>query len=283
MSPNLMQKEEITMRKIKRCIGILLVAVLFAGLLAGCYCTNLFKPDKTAYYGTWASVDNELYGDSPEIHYLIFDENGYWLVYIYYITMLNCMKGGLMPCDVDLFLNTDRTTETYGCQFTYFERTDYTDRFEIDANGNLYEKVDPTDLYTKYSENTGYPEDAIIEECRELFERAEAEIEARKIAEIEEKISTVLETVPVVAGFKMTFADGIETIFHDYEWEFEPYTHNNYSVTFTGNYSPLPYDYPNISWSGSITFLVDVGQGTITVQNDPNDIHGILTAMSFRR
>ena len=281
MSPNLMQKEEITMRKIKRCIGILLVAVLFAGLLAGCCCTNLFKPDKTAYYGTWASVDNELYGDFAKIDYLIFDENGYWSLTMRYNGLSAYMYANPdTHLDFDDFMEDTHFSET-GCYFSYYN-SDYTDRYEIDANGNLYYKKYPTDLYTKYSENTGYPEDAIIEECRELFEQAEAEIEARKIAEIEEKISTVLETVPVVTGFKMTFAEGINTIFHDYEWEFEPYAHNNYSVTFTGNYTPLPYDYPNISWPGSITFLVDVGQGTITVQNDPNDIHGILTAMSFR-
>ena len=271
------------MRKIKRCIGILLVAVLFAGLLAGCCCTNLFKPDKTAYYGTWASVDNELYGDSPEIHYLIFDENGYWLVYIYYITMLNCMKGGLMPCDVDLFLNTDRTTETYGCQFTYFEYeyTDYTERYEIDDNGNLYEKVDPTDLYTKYSANTGYPEDAIIEECRALFERAEAEVEAKKIAEIEEKISTVLETVPIVTGFEMSFATAINSTFDDYEWTFTQIGSTaTYIVTFTGNYNTWPKYSPNISRHGSISFLVNTQLGTVTVWDDPDGIQNILGVWS---
>ena len=46
----------------------------------------------------------------------------------------------------------------------------------MDDSGNLYPNAGTGDWhYTKYSDHTGYPEDAILKEAKAIFDRAMAD------------------------------------------------------------------------------------------------------------
>ena len=52
----------------------------------------------------------------------------------------------------------------------------YTEKYVINENGTLdFEGSTGLFPYTKYSDNTGYPEDAILKEAKEIFDRALSE------------------------------------------------------------------------------------------------------------
>ena len=65
----------------------------------------------------------------------------------------------------------------------------------------------------------------------------------------------------------------INTVFHNYIWDFNPYNNskNLYVVTFTGTYSPNP-DIANLSQKGSISYLIDIEKARVEIYSDPDGI-----------
>lgn len=95
--------------------------ILLTGVFTGC--NKNTGADKTKYLGTRVCKTS-----SDTAQYLIFDENGYWSVFVDYKSLRNGMQ----------------------------------QRPELFS-------------YVKYSDNTGYPEDAILIEAKEIFDRALAD------------------------------------------------------------------------------------------------------------
>jgi len=161
------------MKKARNYIGIMLVVVLLASVFIGC--KKNAEPDKTGYLGTWTCKTN-----SDTVQYLIFDEKGYWSIFIDYKSLLNGMQQRPeLFTTFEHFIDGNVYPGISHCTFSYTEDTDYikyTDTYVIDEN----EKLDITDgtglfSYTKHSDHTGYPEDAILNEAKEIFDRALAD------------------------------------------------------------------------------------------------------------
>ena len=161
------------MKKAKSWIGIMLVAVLIAGVFCGCEKST--GTDKTRYLGTWTCNTS-----SDTAEYLIFDENGYWSIFIDYRSLLNGMQQRPeLFSTFEHFIDGNVYSGISKCTFKYIKDTDsqkYTEEYVIDENGNL-DFIGSTGLfpYKKYSDNTGYPEEAILKEAKKIFDRALAD------------------------------------------------------------------------------------------------------------
>ena len=152
----------------KRLFAILLVIVITATMMCGCES----EPDTSEYHGTWVrSLDRDL------VNCLIFDENGYWDIFIDYRGILYGMRERPeLFSTFDHFIDGHTYGGITGCSFKYIANTDYsnyTDTYEIDENGKL-DFIGSTGAfpYERYSYHTGYPEDAILTQCRDIFNRA---------------------------------------------------------------------------------------------------------------
>jgi len=161
------------MKKAKTCIGIMLVVILLTGVFTGCE-TNT-GADKTKYLGTWMCKTS-----SDTAQYLIFDENGYWSVFIDYRSLLNGMQQRPeLFSTFEHFIDGNTYSGISNCTFEYTKDNDYvkyTEKYVINENGTLdFEGSTGLFPYTKYSDNTGYPEDAILKEAKEIFDRALSE------------------------------------------------------------------------------------------------------------
>ena len=143
------------------------------------------------------------------------------------------------------------------------------------------------------SEDVQIMDEAAAEESRIAAESAaeesriaaEAVAEEKRRAEIEQKIIEILEWTPAVDGFSLNLATAITRTFHQYKWNFDAYNGSKtvFKVTFTGNFSPNPRDLPQLSQSGTISWLVDIQNSTVTLWEDPNDISSafILLALPY--
>jgi len=96
---------------------------------------------------------------------------------------------------------------------------------------------------------------------------------AQEQAEIEQKINEILSNTPACSGWAPSVAKMINTVFHNYDWEFEesPAAENEYVVEFTGTYSPNP-DLPSIAQNGRISYIVNIENGTAYSYLDPNGL-----------
>lgn len=95
-------------------------------------------------------------------------------------------------------------------------------------------------------------------------------------AYVENQISTALANTPAWDGWAPSVAEMINTVFHSYEWKFESYqdSKTNYIAEFSGTYSPNP-NIPNLSQSGSISYLVNIETGQVQTYSDPNRISSV--------
>ncbi len=157
------------MKRIKSLLCIFLVVTLIGTLFVGCN-----KQSKSEYLGTWKTSTG-----ADAINYLIFDENGYWQVRLDYTPLRQAISD-----KPDLFTTFEHFIDgnvypglTY-CEFEYVENTEYnnyTDTYVIDENGKLgYKDAIFPVYYTKQSDNTGYPSDAILAEAKAIFDKAMA-------------------------------------------------------------------------------------------------------------
>ena len=168
------------MNKLTKWISLLLAVVLVFAL-AGCgkdespkkesaKTTSTAKPDMSSYIGTWQGSDHD--GENV-VHYLIFDKEGYWHVSMNYATLKRAIKQ--LPNQLVSFTvfcklqNSDHT----GCYYEYVKYDG--DEFSMDEDGNVIFKAMENVVFTKFSKATGEPDDQIVEQAKDLFDRAREE------------------------------------------------------------------------------------------------------------
>lgn len=285
------------MRNAKKYMGFLLAAVLLAGLLTGCCCCpNLTEElakqteepeENSEFFGTWVSTVNSKVNSELEqiADYKIFDANGYWDVYITYQGLRNGMEAQPKSFTTfEHFIDGNIFPGISGCTFEYVENTaeyHYTDTFMVNEDGTLARKNSNNLFYTKFSPYAGYPETAVLEECKEIFDRAAADAEAARLEQAEEIIVSIFDSEPATAGSDLTINDAIGKIFHEYTWSFDACEGSDtlFEVTVSGKYKPYPVDRPTLSWSGEIRWQVDIESGTAHVVYDPDQIGNLFGAL----
>ena len=158
------------MKKAKTYVGIMLIALLLFGVFAGC--ENNPDAGKSKYLGTWVCKTS-----SDTVQYLVFDENGYWDIFIDYKSLLNGMQQRPeLFSTFEHFIDGNTYSGVTHCSFKYTKNNEYvkyTEKYVIDENGNLdFEGSTGLFPYKKFSDNTGYPEEIILKEAKEIFDRA---------------------------------------------------------------------------------------------------------------
>lgn len=135
------------------------------------------ETETPSYIGTWQGNDHDA---EKVVHYLICDEDGYWHVYMNHETLKRAIKQ--LPNQLVSFMvfcklqNSDHT----GCFYEYVECAG--DEFSVDEDGTMmYTALDGI-VFTKVSDETGEPNDNIVAQAKDLFDRAreEALIELEK-------------------------------------------------------------------------------------------------------
>lgn len=172
----------------KRVLSLLL-AVTMVFMFVGCGKDDTKSPtsssskdeeeealDVDALIGTWRGSDHD--GESV-VHYLIFDENGYWNIYMNYSTLLRAIKqksDQLVSFTVFLKLqNSDHT----GCFYEYVEDSSFTKQFVMDEDGNLMFATDEDVLFTQVSAASGEPSEEVVAQARDLFDKALVEANSK--------------------------------------------------------------------------------------------------------
>ena len=166
------------MRTCKK-ILCLIMALLLAGCLFGCgkkdsNSSHDANGDRS-YIGTWKGSDHD---GKEVVHYLIFDENGYWNVYMNHKSLTKAIKQ--LPeqlVSFKIFRMIQNSGQT-GCHFEYVkneEGSHYEDVFSFNDEGKLVMQNAESVQYVLLSDYVGEPDEAMVEECRDLFDRARAE------------------------------------------------------------------------------------------------------------
>ncbi len=156
--------------KIVKIVAILIVFTLVLSLSA---CGNSEKDEsKNNLLGTWIQETSDNIIDCK-----IFDENGYWEIFVNYQGLHNAMKNRPeLFVDFQDFLNGKTYNGITGCTFEYHKNTEYSnyiDEYEINSEGMLVLKSDQNLVqYKRFSENSGYPEDSIIEQVKKIYDNA---------------------------------------------------------------------------------------------------------------
>lgn len=125
--------------------------------------------------GTWKGSDHD--GENI-VHYLVFDENGYWNVYMNYTPLVRAIRqlpGQLVSfkkfCDLQ---NSDHTK----CNYEYVEDSTFAG-FSLNEDGQLvYDELDDV-YFTKISDQVGTPGEDVAAQARDLFDRALIEANAK--------------------------------------------------------------------------------------------------------
>lgn len=163
------------MKNLKRWLCFLM-ALVMPLCLFGCSIDNE-KPstDLTAYYGTWQASDHD---EENVVHYLVFDNDGYWNIYMNYTPLVRAIKQ--LPeqlVSFKIFCQLQNSGQTR-CYYEYVKNendVNYADIFTIDDDGRLTEKVDAEVYFTKVSTHTGEPDEVVVTQAKDLFDRAREE------------------------------------------------------------------------------------------------------------
>ncbi len=165
------------MNKVTKMLCFLLAMILMLSLGA-CGEANGEKPDNSEaredYIGTWKGSDHD--GENV-VHYLVFDNDGYWKVYLDYAPLVRAIKQ--LPDQLvsfKVFCRLQNSGQTK-CYYEYVENgdLDYTTAFTLDADGKLKENIETEVVFTKISTHSGEPDETVVQEARELFDRAREE------------------------------------------------------------------------------------------------------------
>ena len=89
--------------------------------------------------------------------------------------------------------------------------------------------------------------------------------------EIEDKIIDVLNSTPVHSLFGASIGHIITVVFWDYDITIEWISPNLYSVEISGRYRPNT-NVTQMAYTGSITYQVDISDGTCKISQDPDNI-----------
>lgn len=131
--------------------------------------------EKPSYIGTWKGSDHD---GKEVVHYLIFDDDGYWNVYLNYKSLTKAIKQ--LPeqlVSFKIFRKIQNSGQT-GCHFEYVkndEGSHYEDVFSFNDEGKLVMQNAENVQYVLLSDYVGEPDEAMVEECRDLFDRARTE------------------------------------------------------------------------------------------------------------
>ena len=163
------------MNKWIKWICLLLVTVLVLSV-CGCHKEGASSADESKetvdlepYIGTWRASDHD--GENV-VHYLIFDEKGYWNVYMNFATLSRAIKQ--LPeqlVSFKVFCELQKSNHT-GCHYEYVEDIAFAEEFTIDKNGQLSGNGKDDVLFTKISVHSGEPSSDVVEEASDLFDRA---------------------------------------------------------------------------------------------------------------
>lgn len=156
----------------------LALALLMAVCTFGCGKGNSDNetPDQTAsYIGTWKGSDHD---GKNVVHYLIFDEDGYWNIYMNHTSLVKAIRQ--LPeqlVSFKIFRKLQNSGQT-GCHFEYVKNSEdghYEDVYLFDEEGNLVVRDNENVQFTLISDYVGEPDDTMVEESRDLFDRARIE------------------------------------------------------------------------------------------------------------
>ncbi len=157
----------------------LVLAMLMLVSLVGCGKGKSYKKNPLStqqklqqYTGTWRGSDHD--GENV-VHYLVFDEEGYWNIYMNFQSLTTAVKQ--LPDQLvsfKIFTQLQKSGQT-GCYYEYVKNEgniNYADYFIIDEDGRLAES-DKSDVhFTRISDESGAPAESIVNEARSLFDRA---------------------------------------------------------------------------------------------------------------
>lgn len=165
------------MRMLKKMMCLVL-ALLMAVCTFGCgrgKSNNEVTDQPASYIGTWKGSDHD---GKEVVHYLIFDEDGYWNVYMNYKSLTKAIKQ--LPeqlVSFKIFRKIQNSGQT-GCHFEYVkndEGSHYEDVFSFNDEGKLVMQNGEDVQFVLLSDYVGEPDEAMVEECRDLFDRARTE------------------------------------------------------------------------------------------------------------
>ena len=168
------------MKKLKKLLCLVMVLVMALCLFG---CGNKGKDgaqsndakETASYIGTWKGSDHD---GEKVVHYLIFDNDGYWNVHMDYKSLVKAIKQ--LPeqlVSLKVFRMVQNSAQT-GCFFEYVKNEDgesYKDIFTIDDNGVMIQKDNAKISYEKVSDYVGEPDETIVGEAKDLFDRARVE------------------------------------------------------------------------------------------------------------
>lgn len=155
------------------------LAVLMLVSAIGCGKKKTYKKDPLStqqklqqYVGTWQGSDHD--GENV-VHYLVFDEEGYWNIYMDLKPLTTAIKQ--LPDQLvsfKIFTQLQKSGQT-GCHYEYIKNDgniNYADYFTIDKDGRLAESGTSEVYFTRISEESGAPAESIVSEARDLFDLA---------------------------------------------------------------------------------------------------------------
>lgn len=96
-------------------------------------------------------------------------------------------------------------------------------------------------------------------------------------ADVKMQARAIIDRTQITGGYQGTYGELISKAFYNYEITAKNTSGSEYLITFTGEYCPVPNAQP-LSYSGSITFRVDLESGSCMVDSDPNGIESYLVA-----
>lgn len=165
-------REELYVLKKMVCVALaVLMLIGMVGCGKGKTGEEPVDPQKfAAYIGTWQGSDHDA---ENVVNYLIFDDGGYWKVYMNYTPLVRAIRQ--LPNQLvsfSVFRKLQNSNHT-GCYYEYVENggVDYTDLYTLDEEGCLV-GADENVRYSKVSGHYGEPSDEVVEQARDLFDRA---------------------------------------------------------------------------------------------------------------
>lgn len=124
------------------------------------------------FIGTWQGSDHD---GEKVVHYLIFDDNGYWNVLMNYPTLTRAIKQkSEQLVSFAVFCELQNSQHT-GCYYEYVDDAAYTEDFYINGDGCLVNVENEEVVYTQISTDFGEPTEAMRKEAADLFDRAREE------------------------------------------------------------------------------------------------------------
>ena len=164
------------MKKYMRWICLILVVVLMLSTI-GCKKKSQQKSpvpvvNTEKFIGTWQGSDHD---GEKVVHYLIFDDNGYWNILMNYPTLTRAIKQKAEQLvSFAVFCELQNSQHT-GCFYEYVDDAGFAENFYINEDGCLVNAENDEVVFTRISTEYGEPTEAMRQEAADLFDRAREE------------------------------------------------------------------------------------------------------------